>query len=85
MTVLPTRLGKYMWAVFRPASNRKTDIWSIEGRSGVLGYVRWHGPWRGYAMFPEPNTIFNATCLRELASFTDEQTRLHKHERGNDE
>ena len=37
-----------------------------------LGTVRWYGAWRQYAFYPEPETIWNRDCLREVAGFLDD-------------
>lgn len=33
------------------------------------GQVQWFGAWRTYALFPLPGTIFEPTCLRDVADF----------------
>ena len=43
-----------------------------------LGIVRWYTYWRRYCFFPSEGTIFDAACLREIATFCDEQTRGQK-------
>jgi len=37
-----------------------------------LGTVKWFGLWRQYAFFPEPETVWNRDCLRQLAKFLDD-------------
>ena len=57
----------------------KTKIWNVESLDGkILGQVKWFASWRGYAFFPEVNTIFEKTCLRDIADFTEKQTIDHK-------
>lgn len=59
----------------------KTRIWQIESkRSALLGDVRWYGPWRKYAFFPEANTIFEQDCLRDIADFIERETKAHREE-----
>lgn len=38
----------------------------------VLGTVKWHGAWRKYAFFPENDTLFETTCLRDICEFLDD-------------
>lgn len=50
----------------------KTEVWAVDSSYGsFLGAVRWFGRWRKYAFYPEPNTIFETTCLGELKEFLD--------------
>lgn len=37
-------------------------VWSKKS-SDRLGLIKWHGPWRQYAFFPENGTLFNIGCL----------------------
>ena len=56
----------------------KTKIWEVESSHDALpiGHIQWHGRWRGYAFFPDPDTIYEQQCLRTIADFCEEQTRL---------
>ncbi len=73
-------LGKYMLVREpTPSVTGKTKIWIIVDRSnGLLGKVRWFGRWRCYAFFPETDTVFNASCMRELVMFCDEATKKQR-------
>ena len=53
----------------------KTNVWHVMSRSrGIrLGIIKWYGPWRQYCFFPEPETLYNATCLREIQNVITEQ------------
>lgn len=59
------------WISFEPVSapGRKTAIWRVVSRrrGDVLGIVQWFGRWRQYSFFPEPNTVFNQGCLKDIA------------------
>jgi hypothetical protein len=60
---------------------RKTDlwhVWSLRTPPAHLGVVYWFGPWRGYAFYPESQTIFEQDCLRDLAEFVESQTVQHR-------
>jgi hypothetical protein len=47
----------------------KTGIYAVIAKDGdlQLGQIRWFGRWRKYAFFPEPGTVFEATCLHDIA------------------
>lgn len=49
----------------------KTDVWHVlNNRSGgLLGIIQWYGPWRQYCLFPEPDCVFNNTCLADITAF----------------
>lgn len=40
-------------------------VWSKKS-SDRLGLIKWYGPWRQYAFFPENNTLFNTGCLNDI-------------------
>jgi hypothetical protein len=45
----------------------KTSIFRVETRNGgLLGTIRWYGPWRQYVFEPVPNTIWSAGCLNDV-------------------
>lgn len=62
--------------------NRKTEVWIVRATrdQAKLGEIRWFGRWRQYAFWPEPETIFNIDCLREIADNTASLTTLFKDE-----
>lgn len=49
----------------------KTRIYEVLAqRTGDrLARIKWFGRWRQYAMFPEPETIWNSGCLAEITIF----------------
>ncbi len=54
----------------------KTAIWLVTAKGGDwLGEVRWFSRWRKYSFFPYPSTVFETTCLSELAEFLKDRTR----------
>jgi len=63
-----------------PARNRLTKVWRVVSKDGLagIGEIRWYGAWRCYALFPEINTVFERTCLRDLATFCEDRTREHR-------
>ncbi len=62
----------------------KTRLWDVYpkgNRQMVLGEVSWYSPWRKYVFMPPSGTadvVFDQTCLRDVANFIEEQTKLHK-------
>lgn len=46
-----------------------------------LGIVKWHPGWRRFAFFPNPNTLYESECLRDLAEFCETETAKRKEER----
>ena len=62
------------------ARGLKTRRWSVVMAQGNfrLGQVCWFGPWRKYSFYPDPATLFEATCLRDIAEFCEAQTKEHR-------
>lgn len=52
---------------------RKTKIFVVVNKESktVLGMITWHGPFRKYSFFPEPNRVFETTCMKDIAGFMD--------------
>jgi len=61
---------KYL--IFRPVNNpnRKTEIWSVDSKSGgfSLGQIKWFGRWRQYCFFPARDTVFNTDCMKDISA-----------------
>jgi hypothetical protein len=71
------------WIEFRERNagpGRKTKVWEVVAKDGgvSLGAIGWYSAWRTYALYPEHGTIFEPTCLRDIADFIQEQNRAHK-------
>jgi len=66
-----------------PTASGKTSIWNVrtEGGGMLLGQVKWFGRWRCYAFYPGSGTIFERTCLRDIASFCETETQRHREEK----
>lgn len=45
---------------------RQTTGWA--GQDLDLGQIHWYAPWRRYCFFPYGNTLFDASCLREITT-----------------
>jgi len=62
------------------SSSGKTKVWEVatkENPKQVIGEVRWFASWRGYAFYPYDKTVFEKTCLRDIALFCEDATNLH--------
>lgn len=62
------------------SKSKKTTIWGIwSGQpGGYIGEIRWYAHWRRYVFFPNDNTLWDASCLREITAFIDEQMLKRK-------
>lgn len=61
----------------------KTSIWTIQNKEDGtwLGYIQWFPRWGVYAFFPAGHTVFEKTCLRDIANFIEEKNNERKNER----
>lgn len=61
----------------------KTNIWNVVSKDGdiILGTIEWFGRWRGYAFFPEPEMVFERTCLRDIADFIEAKNKEQRDKR----
>ena len=59
---------------------RKTQMWEVSSIMGgcILGYIQWRSGWRKYVFQPAEDTVFDASCLREMADFLEQETRIQK-------
>jgi hypothetical protein len=63
---------------------RKTKVFAVTAKTGVhLGYVKWWGPWRRYAFFPDERTAFETQCLTDIVEFINKLMEERKHEKAN--
>ena len=70
--------GKWVrFPVVGPSASGRTTMWSVETVEGgvVLGYVKWYGPWRCYAFYPEAATLYERRCLRDIADFCEAESK----------
>jgi hypothetical protein len=59
----------------------KTKIWRVETNDEkriLLGHIGWFGRWRRYAFSPKSETVFEEQCLREIAQFSESETKKHR-------
>ena len=58
-----------------------TKVWRIEAAQApgmTLGTIRWFSAWRRYCVFPESQTVFDVSCLRDIADFIERQMEARK-------
>lgn len=56
----------------------KTKLWRITANSVELGWIKWFSNWRKYVFEPNDGTIYDSSCLKEIALFCQSQTDNHK-------
>lgn len=58
------------------APNKKTRRWWVVNyrTQVIVGEVKWHGAWRKYCFFPEPNTLYDWDCLEMIGKFMENST-----------
>ena len=58
----------------------KTRKWFVISRENgaTLGFIAWHPPWRRYVFAPEPETVFEERCLRDLADVIEAFTKQQR-------
>jgi hypothetical protein len=71
------------WIAFHddgPSPSGKTRVFLVlvKDGGGLLGEIRWYGPWRCYAFYPVFGTVFECECLRDVATFCAERTNEHR-------
>jgi hypothetical protein len=64
---------------FNELSNvgKKTKWWEVTSTStnAVLGIVKFYGAWRKFVFFPSDATLYDASCLRDIAAFAEQETK----------
>lgn len=57
--------------------NENTKRWNVltKDESIVLGEIKWFSRWYCYSFFPANDTLFEKTCLRDIANFCEEETK----------
>ena len=58
----------------------KTKRWIVTAKddaTDMLGEIQWFGRWRCYVFYAF-NAYFEWRCLRDIANFCEQQTKIHK-------
>jgi len=55
---------------------RKTRVWEVTAIASdeVLGRVQFYGAWRKYTFSPFAGTLYDHSCLREIADFAEAES-----------
>jgi hypothetical protein len=59
---------------------RKTKMFKVTSKQdgATLGFIEWGNRWRKYVFEPVECTMFEEDCLRDIATFIQEETKRHK-------
>jgi hypothetical protein len=62
------------------SASGKTRIVAVRTRDGArpLGVLEWYGPWRKYTFAPRGDTVFDASCLQDIAAHCEAMTVEHR-------
>lgn len=74
------RLGRWLEIEERLSASGKTKLFALFPIRGSkpVAFVGWYGPWRRYALQPEPNTVFEADCLEAILGLLRRETSDHR-------
>lgn len=58
-------------------SKRKTKVFEVTSIAAetILGFVSFYPAWRKYVFRPGTRTLYDASCLREIADFVEAETK----------
>lgn len=73
--------GKHIIITLRPTQVIDGKIcfivWNKHDGEKLAG-IAWFSRWKKYSLYPNPNTIWEEKCLRDIANFIEEQTEQVK-------
>ncbi len=51
----------------------KTNIYRVQNKKNgiIIGYIKWFGAFRKYCFFPNPETVYDRSCLIEISYFLE--------------
>ena len=74
--------GKYVRFDFAGLSESgKTELWTVfpkDDMTEYLGTVQWFARWRKYAFYPNPETVYEETCMEDISTFIKMLTKKHR-------
>lgn len=71
--------GTHIDFVPAPPKPKTLTWWVVSHHEDIqLGTIAWFGRWRRYSFHPQPGTVFEQVCLREIAEFCERKTREHQ-------
>lgn len=65
-----------------PNDGKRTKRWQVMCRDHLLGFVKWHSPWRRYCFFPQTDTLYDCDCMMTIGRYCRDQTTLHRRDPG---
>lgn len=57
---------------------RRFEVAATDVDMYLLGRIEWFGRWRKYCFFPGAGTLYEETCLNEIAEFIKSKTTEHR-------
>jgi len=71
------------WIIFEdiePKAGQKTALCIVRAKqtNETLGIIKWFNSWRSYAFYPVPNTVYEETCLRDIAEKVEQMEKERK-------
>ena len=59
---------------------RKTALYEVITNEDqqIIADIKWYGHWRQYALFPRLDTVWEPTCLAEMATCLTQLTTQHR-------
>lgn len=72
--------GKYVTVSSLPLEwGAKTFRYKVQTKEGLMiAIIQWYGRWRKYALFPMEQTVWEPTCLREMAMLVEQLTKAQR-------
>lgn len=67
-------IGKWCCVEEQPPTGKTRRFIVTDAAGNPLGDVKWFSTWRRYAFYPGRLTVYEPTCLRDIAAFIDEIT-----------
>jgi hypothetical protein len=64
-------IGKWCCVEERPPTGKTRRFIITDAGGNPLGDVKWFSAWRRYAFYPGRLTVYEPTCLRDIATFID--------------
>ena len=72
---------EYKYIYFEVVEEKpKTKVWGCYNKrtKNILAFVKWYPVWRQYCFFSEQQTVFNTSCLKDVAEFLDQLNEAQK-------
>ncbi len=66
------RKGSFIMIFAAPRAPKTARFFVLSEKGEGLGKIAWYGPWRRYTFSADDTTLFEPTCLREIAQFLDD-------------